>query len=122
MKTLILSLAVVLLAAVARAEAPAAPDLAGARAIIKKQMDLINAGDVAGLKAGFTARLQDRIDEKSVAKAKETIGKITIEEAVISATKGEDGKSVKLKMANGRSLTTLVLENEKWLTDTIWFK
>ena len=31
-------------------------------------------------------------------------------------------KTAKITMKNGRTLTTLILTDGKWLADTIWFK
>jgi hypothetical protein len=33
----------------------------------------------------------------------------------------EGKKTTKVKMKNGRTLTTLILTDGKWLSDTIWF-
>lgn len=98
----------------------AADDLADAKAAISKQVELIKAGDVAGLKAHFTKRLQDRITEANVKGAQKQTDKITLDELVASVAPGKD--SLKIKMKNGRTLTTLVKVDGKWLADTIWFK
>jgi len=109
--TLLLALVVV-----ARAD-----DTADAKAVITKQMDQIKAEDVDGLKAGFTKRLQDKITADTVKKAKGEASKYTIDDLVASvAPAGKD--SLKIKMKNGRTLTTLVKVDGKWLADTIWFK
>src|ERR1041385_237385 len=104
-----------LVAAPARAD-----DLADAKAFISKQVDLIKKGDVAGLKAGFTQRLQDKITEANVKKAHGELGKMTIDDLVASVSPGKD--SLKIKMKNGRTLTTLVKVDGKWLADTVWIK
>jgi hypothetical protein len=98
-----------------------ADDLADAKAVISKQMELIKKGDVDGLKAGFTKRLQDKITADNVKKAKDSAGKMTIDDLVASVSAaGKD--SLKIKMKNGRTLTTLVKVDGAWLADTIWFK
>lgn len=114
----ILALAVLVLGFVA---APAhADDLADAKAFIGKQVELIKKADVAALKAGFTKRLQDRITDENVKKAQGQIGSMTIDDLVASVQGGKD--QIKIKMKNGRTLTTLVKVDGKWLADTIWFK
>ena len=37
-------------------------------------------------------------------------------------TEADGVKRAKVTMKNGRTLTTLVLTDGKWLADTIWFK
>lgn len=116
--TRILTLVVVLLAFTARAHAD---DTADAKAVIAAQVELIKKADVAGLKAGFTKRLQDKITEANVKKAQGQLGTMTIDDLVASAAPaGKD--ALKIKMKNGRTLTTLVKVDGKWLADTIWFK
>jgi len=97
-----------------------ADELADAKAFIGKQVELIKKGDVAGLKAGFTSRLQDKITEDNVKKAQKQLGSMTIDD-LVGAAEGK-GDSIKIKMKNGRTLTTLVKQGGKWLADTIWFK
>ena len=97
-----------------------ADDLADAKTVIGKQLELIKKGDVAGLKAGFTARLQDKITEANVKAAQKDVAKYTIADLV--ETVEAKGGSVKIKMKGGRTLTTLVKTDGKWLADTVWFK
>ena len=97
-----------------------ADDLAEARAFIGKQVEQIKKGDVAGLKAGFTKRLQEKITEANVKKAQKELGTMTLDDLVASVAANKD--SLKVKMKNGRSLTTLVKVDGKWLADTVWFK
>ncbi len=112
---LLLAVGLVLLPSLAHAD-----DLADAKAFISKQVDQIKQGDVAGLKAGFTARLQDKITKDKVDTAAKQVGSMTIDELVASATAGKD--SLKIKMKNGRTLTTLVKVGGAWKADTLWFK
>jgi hypothetical protein len=114
----ILALAFVVLGLVATTAR--ADDLSDAKAFIAKQVELIKKSDVAGLKAGFTPRLQDRITEANVKKAQGQAASITIDELVASVAPGKD--TLKIKMKNGRTLTTLVKVDGKWLADTVWFK
>jgi hypothetical protein len=98
-----------------------ADELADAKAFIGKQVELIKKADVDGLKAGFTKRLQDKITKANVEKAQKQLDKMTLDELVASAAPaGKD--SIKIKMKNGRTLTTLVKVDGKWLADTVWFK
>jgi hypothetical protein len=90
---------------------------------IAYQFDLLKAGDVDKLKNCFTERLRERITKERVDKAKEKIGQITLDDLVASTEMGEYGgkKTASIKMKNGRSLTTLILTDGKWLSDTVWF-
>jgi hypothetical protein len=97
-----------------------ADDLADARAFIGKQVEQIKKGDVEGLKAGFTKRLQEKITDVTVKKAQKELGTMTLDDLVASVAANKD--SLKVKMKNGRSLTTLVKVDGKWLADTVWFK
>jgi hypothetical protein len=110
------------LAVLGLGSAPArADDLANAKAFIGSQVELIKKGDVDGLKAGFTKRLQDKITADNVKKGQQQLGKMTLADLVASvAPVGKDG--LKVKMKNGRTLTTLLKVDGKWLADTVWFK
>jgi hypothetical protein len=116
-------LAVIALVAIALLSSPEAraDNTADAKTVISKQLELLKKGDVAALKAGFTKRLQDRITDVAVKKAQGEVGKYTLDDLVASATMETKGQ-LKVKMKNGRTLTTLVLDNGTWLADTIWFK
>jgi len=112
----ILAVVVVLFAlSTARADA-----LADAKAFIGSQVDLIKKGDVDGLKKTFTARLQDRITADNVKKAGGEVSKYTIDD-LVAAVEEKDG-ALKIKMKNGRTLTTLVKDGGGWKADTVWFK
>lgn len=114
----ILALAVLVLGFIA---APArADDLADAKAFIGGQAELLKKADVAGLKAGFTKRLQDKITEAAVKKGQKQIGTMSLDDLVGSVA--ARGDSLKIKMKNGRTLTTLVKVDGKWAADTVWFK
>jgi cell division FtsZ-interacting protein ZapD len=97
-----------------------ADDLADARTFIAAQVELIKKADIAGVKAGLTKRLQGKVTEAQVKKAGEQVGKMTIDDLVAAVAAGKD--SLKIKMKNGRTLTTLVKVDGTWLADTIWFK
>jgi len=91
---------------------------------ISYQLDALKAGDFDKLKSCFTDRIRDRVVKEDVEKAKETASKMTLDDLYASAEMGEyEGKkTAKIKMKNGRTLTTLVETNGKWLSDTIWYK
>jgi hypothetical protein len=91
---------------------------------IAAQLQLLKAGDAEGLKAHFTPRLRDRITKDAVTEAGPEIGAISLDELVATVTYGEwEGrKTAKIGMKNGRSLTTLVLVDGRWLADTVWFR
>lgn len=97
-----------------------ADDLADAKTFIAAQVELLKKADVAGLKAGFTKRQQDKITEANVKKGQAALGKMTIDDLVASVAAGKD--SLKIKMKNGRTLTTLLKVDGTWLADTVWFK
>lgn len=97
-----------------------ADSLATAKAEIGKQVGFIKAGNVKKLQASLTARFAGRVTEDMINKAKKAVGSITLDELVSEAA-GSD-TSIKIKMKNGRSLTTLMKVNGKWLADTLWFK
>jgi hypothetical protein len=98
--------------------------LATPKGSIAHQFELLKASKVEDLKACFTARQKERITPELVKKAQATAGKMTLEELVAEVTEGEfEGKkTAKIKMKNGRTLTTLILTDGKWLADTIWFQ
>jgi hypothetical protein len=114
----ILGLVVLMLGFIA---APArADDLADAKTFIGKQVELLKKGDVAGLKAGFTKRQQARITEETVKQGQKQIGTMSLDDLVASVS--ASGTSLKIKMKNGRTLTTLVKVDGAWAADTVWFK
>ena len=90
---------------------------------IAYQFELLKAGDADKLRNCFTERLRERITKERVDKAKEDASKYTLDDLYASAETGEyEGKkTTKVKMKNGRTLTTLILTDGKWLSDTVWF-
>lgn len=97
-----------------------ADDLADARTLIGGQLEMIKKGDVAGLKPGFTKRLQDKVNDANVKAAQKEAEKFTVNDLVEKVE--PKGKDLKVKMKGGRTLTTLVKVDGKWQADTIWFK
>lgn len=91
---------------------------------IEHQFKLLKDGDAEKLKACFTARLQDKITKEIVTEAQKNVAKVTLDDLVkdIAVTDAGGTKRAKITMKSGRSLTTLVLTDGKWLADTIWFK
>lgn len=91
---------------------------------IAYQFELLKKGDADKLKECFTDRQKDKITSEAVEKAKSDISKYTLDDLVASVEDGEyEGKkTAKIKMKNGRTLTTLVQTDGKWLADTIWFR
>jgi hypothetical protein len=102
------------------AQTAVADDLADAKAVISKQIDAIKQGDEAVVRKHFTARLREKITADAIKAAQKQVGTITLDELVGSVAPGKD--SLKIKMKNGRTLTTLVKVDGQWLADTIWFK
>jgi hypothetical protein len=91
---------------------------------IAYQLELVKAGDVDKLKDCVTAGVRDAVTKDGVDKAKSNASSYTVDDLYDSAEMGESGgkKTAKVKMKNGRTLTTLVQTDGKWLSDTIWFK
>jgi hypothetical protein len=118
--------------ATASKTAPAATPAAAARAgslgdpkgSIAYQFELVKAGDADKLKQCVTPRLRDSVTQEVVDKAKGNAAQYSMDDLYASAEMGEaDGKkTAKVKMKNGRTLTTLVETNGQWLSDTVWFK
>jgi hypothetical protein len=98
--------------------------LSDPKSSIAYQFELVKAGDAEKLKNCVTPRLRDSVTQEGVDKAKANAAQYTIDDLYASAEMGEaDGKkTAKVKMKNGRTLTTLVETDGKWLADTIWFK
>ncbi|QOV88171.1 hypothetical protein [Humisphaera borealis] len=115
----LIALSIVTFATPARAD-----DAADVKAAIATQFDLLKAGDVDKLKAHFTERQKEKITKEAVEKGKGNAAKMTIDDLVASVDVAGEGakKTAKIKMKNGRTLTTLILTDGKWLADTIWFK
>jgi hypothetical protein len=102
----------------------AAKSLGDPKSSIAYQFELVKAGDLDKLKTCLTPRVRDGVTKEVVDKAKTDAAKYTIEDLYDSAEMGEaDGKkTAKVKMKNGRTLTTLIETDGQWLADTIWFK
>lgn len=95
-----------------------------AKAEIGRQYELLKKGDVTALRARFTDRQKERVTADKVKKAQKEIKSYTLDDLVESVTEGEykGQMTIKIKMKNGRTLTTLVEENGQWYADTIWFR
>ena len=100
----------------------AADDLADAKAVIAKQVEALKKGDEAVVRKHFTTRLRDKITAENVKAAQKQLAGMTLDELVASVAAGSAKYSLKIKMKNGRTLTTLVKVDGQWLADTIWFK
>jgi hypothetical protein len=116
----ILALSLCLLGLVATPAA--ADDLADAKAVIGKQVDALKQGNEATVRKLFTERLRERITADAIKAAQKQLGNMTLDDLVASAAPGSAKDSLKIKMKNGRTLTTLVKVDRQWLADTIWFK
>lgn len=102
-----------------------AGNLSDPKGSIAYQFELVKAGDYDKLKSCcFTDRVKGNLTKQIVDEAKTAAAKYTMEDLYASAEDGEwEGKKTKkIKMKNGRTLTTLVETDGKWLADTIWFK
>ena len=89
---------------------------------IESQVAFIKkGGKVDAFKECFTPRIQEKIDQKRLDKSHDEASFYKLEELYGAEEKSGDDK-VKVKMKNGRTLTTLIKEGDKWLADTMWFK
>jgi hypothetical protein len=100
----------------ARADKQEALTVESARAFVKKQVEAIKAGDLAAVKGGLSARQRDKVTADMIAKAKGETAKYTLEDLV------DKVEGMKIKMKNGRTLTTMIVEGGKLVADTLWFK
>lgn len=91
-----------------------------AKDFIATQIAAIQRGDVAAVRAGLTERHRDKVTPEMLAKAKQELGSITLDELVESTV--ETAGSIKVLMKNERTLTTLVEIDGTWAADTLWFK
>jgi len=91
---------------------------------IAYQFDLLKDGNVSQLRECFTDRIKDRVTDEAVAKGKSQASSYSLDDLVASVEMGEaEGhQTAKIMMKNGRTLTTLVQVDNKWLADTVWFK
>lgn len=93
---------------------------------VSYQFEALKAGDFDKLKNCFTDRIRDRVIKEDVEKAKTKVSeaKMTLDDLYQSVEMGEyqGKKTAKVKMKNGRTLTTLVETDGKWLSDTIWYQ
>ena len=119
--TQILRIATLLLFGLVLTRSAHADPKADAKAVMGKQLETLKKGDLVAIKAGFTSRLQDKITAAKVDKGKKELdkAKYTVDDLVESVEDRKD--SIKIKMKGGRTLTTLVKVDGKWLADTIWF-
>lgn len=89
------------------------------------QIELLKAGKADELKTHFTGRLQEKITAEAVKKGQaESKNMPPPAELIKEVQDGEvDGKkTAKILMPGGRTLTTLIYEDGKWLADTVWFQ
>lgn len=91
---------------------------------IAYQFGLLKDGNVSQLRECFTERIRERITEDVVEKGKAQASSYSLDDLVASVELGEaDGHpTAKIMMKNGRTLTTLIQVENKWLADTVWFK
>jgi len=91
---------------------------------ISLQIELIKKADVEKLKVRFTERQRNKITKKMLQKAVKEVGSYSIDELVhkVEPGKYKGQQTAKIKMKNGRSLTTFMLVDGEWQADTLWFK
>ena len=98
--------------------------LADPKTSIAHQLKLLQTGDADKLKECFTLRQKNKITKELVASSQQAATHMSIDDLIKTIQMGEfEGqKTAKITMQNGRTLTTLILTDGKWLSDTIWFK
>lgn len=91
---------------------------------IQYQLELVKAGDYEKLKSCVMPAVRDKITKEAVEKAKTNAANYTIDDLYESSESGEENgkKTAKIKMKNGRTLTMLVEDGGKWLSNSVWFK
>jgi glutamine cyclotransferase len=91
---------------------------------IAYQFGLLKEGNVSQLRECFTERVRGNITDEAVEKGKLQSSNYSLDDLVASVEMGEaEGHSTaKIMMKNGRTLTTLIQVENKWLADTVWFK
>lgn len=100
-----------------------ASKLGDPKSSIEYQFELVKAGNYEKLKDCLTDRVKGNLTKETVENAKGNAAKYSMEDLYGSVEDGEmNGKKTKkVKMKSGRTLTTLVETDGKWLADTIWF-
>jgi hypothetical protein len=91
---------------------------------IAYQFGLLKEGNVSQLRECFTDRIKERITDEAVEKGKSQASEYSLDDLVASVEmeEAEGHQTAKIMMKNGRTLTTLVQVDNKWLADTVWFK
>lgn len=91
---------------------------------IAYQFGLLKEGNASQLRECFTDRIKERVTDEAVEKGKSQASEYSLDDLVASVEMGEaEGhQTAKIMMKNGRTLTTLVQVENKWLADTVWFK
>ncbi len=95
------------------------------RGSIGYQFGLLKQGNIEALKACFTEDVRERITAEAVKVGQQNAENTTLDDLLGEVIESEGlgaTRSVKIKMKNGRTLTTLVLTDGKWLAETVWFK
>lgn len=91
---------------------------------IEYQFSLLKAGDFEALRACFTEQAREVLTADVMTKGRQESKDYAIDDLVAEVIEGQDqGKrTAKIKMKNGRTLTTMIWTEGKWLADTVWFK
>jgi hypothetical protein len=91
---------------------------------IAYQFELIKAGDYEKLRDCFTEKGKRQLTQPAVEKAKADAVNIAFDDIVdsISEEENSNGKFAYIRMKDHRVLAILVLQDNKWLADKVWFK
>ncbi|MEM9695675.1 MAG: hypothetical protein AAGA56_24240, partial [Myxococcota bacterium] len=99
------------------ADAGDASDLKSPKGSIARQIELLKEGNHVELATWFTAQQRPKITKKVVEDAQGQASMMKVDNLIESVEMGEhkNKKTAKVKMKNGRTLTTLVQEGDRWL-------
>ena len=82
-------------------------------------------GDVETVKNCFAPEFRDKITAEVIDKVKSgEIKSMSFSDLVDKVEESDAGgrKTAKIKMKNGRTLTTMRFENGQWMAETLWFR
>ena len=94
------------------------------KASFQAQYNLVKSGQVENLKKFFTDRQEERLTQAVVEQGRAAIGETALEDLLgsVQMIESQGEKTAKIRMRNGRTLTTLRLIDGEWLSETIWFR
>ncbi|NLX12460.1 MAG: hypothetical protein GXY44_02255 [Phycisphaerales bacterium] len=94
------------------------------RGAIGYQFGLLKQGNIEALKECFAEDIRERITPEAVKTGQRNAESVTLDDLLGEVIESEGlgaARMVRIKMKNGRTLTTLVFTDGKWLAETVWF-